>query len=395
MRVLFIFHMASMKGGASKSGLSLVKGLKDSGHEIFAVTPAEGTLANELRNAGISVKLIRFDWVLPCFRKDAVGAVKFIPAAVRNFFFNKTAYSELLRYAQEISPDIIHSNSSVINVGYKVAKKLNIPHVTHFREIGFSDCGAFMPHKKEMLGYRYQYSIGIGKIVFESHSLGVSHKNKVIYNGIVDAGQCRENNSAKQFLLFVGGLFKSKGIEDLLIAYSKLPMDIKRMYPLKIAGSTPIESYFSKLKSLAEKLGITEYVEWLGERNDIDDLMFGARALLVPSHNEGFGRIVIEALRNGTLVIGRNNAGIKEQFDNGVELTGGEIGLRYSAIDELTDRMLDVCRSNSQKYDAFIKRGQTTICNLYSVQQYIDNVDRFYKFAISDWHENQCNNGLL
>lgn len=387
MRVLFFFHMASMKGGASKSGLTLVKGLKDLGCEIHAVCPADGDLADELRNAGIPVNLVRFDWVLPCFRKDVIGVVKFLPAAFRNYYFNKKAYSVLLKYAENISPDIIHSNSSVINIGYKVAKKLNIPHITHFREMGFYDCNAIMLHKKRMLSYKYQYSIGIGKQVFEFHSLGNSYKNRVIYNGIIDADQCRVNESAKQYLLYVGGLFKPKGIEDLLVAYSRLPLGIRSSCPLKIAGSTPIDSYLFKLKSLSHKLGIRENVIWLGERNDINDLMYAAKALVVPSHNEGFGRIVVEALCNGTVVIGRNCGGVKEQFDNGFEITGGEIGLRFSSINELTDKMLDVCISNSKKYASFIKRGQIAVRELYSVQQYIDNVDRFYKFVSLDWHE--------
>lgn len=57
--------------------------------------------------------------------------------------------------------------------------------------------------------------------------------------------------------------------------------------------------------------------------------MSKAQALIVASRFEGFGFITTEAMWNDCLVIGKNIAGTKEQFDNGVAETGHEIGLRF------------------------------------------------------------------
>lgn len=389
MRILFFFHMPELNGGANRSGLSLVKGLKNNGHEIYAVCPAEGELSEELRKIGIPVKTVRFDWVLPCVRRDVIGAVKFIPAAVRNYFFNKKAYSELTEYAREISPDIIHSNTSVINIGFKIAKKLNLPHITHFRELGMSDCNALLPHKRKMMRYPYQYSVAIGMQVFEKHTLSDCNRNKIIYNGIVSAEDFRVNDSDKKYFLFVGGLYKSKGVEDLLEAYSRLPREMREAHPIKIAGSTVIKRYEDKLKSLAARLGIAADIEWLGQRNDVADLMYGAKALVVPSFHEAFGRIVVEAMCNGTVVIGRDTAGIKEQFDNGLKETGKEIGLRFSTVTQLADAMINVCDARGSELNDMIKRGQTTVGLFYTQQRYIDNMDQYYRSVVKDWIKNQ------
>ena len=67
--------------------------------------------------------------------------------------------------------------------------------------------------------------------------------------------------------------------------------------------------------------------------------------LIVPSIFEGFGFITAEGMANGCVVLGRNTAGTKEQFDNGVKMTGKEIGVRF--IDD--NEMLQIKRNLSEK----------------------------------------------
>ena len=62
-----------------------------------------------------------------------------------------------------------------------------------------------------------------------------------------------------------------------------------------------------------------------------------AKAIIIPSHNEGFGRCMPEAMFNGCLCIGHDTGGTKEQMDNGTEATGEDIALRYQTEDQLTD----------------------------------------------------------
>ncbi len=79
MRILFIFHTPWLKGGASKSGLTLVKGLKERGIDVVAACPADGELADALRKNDIEVATFGYDWAYPYFQRSIAGMDKFIP----------------------------------------------------------------------------------------------------------------------------------------------------------------------------------------------------------------------------------------------------------------------------------------------------------------------------
>ena len=105
--------------------------------------------------------------------------------------------------------------------------------------------------------------------------------------------------------------------------------------------------------------------------------MSHAALLVVPSRNEGFGFITAEAMFNGTLVIGRNTGGTKEQFDNGLQLIGREIGVRYESLSELICKLKeydDVSDRNIQ----MIRDAQNTVCCLYDKALQARKVFDFY-----------------
>ena len=377
MKILFIFHYPLMKGGASKSGLTLVKGLQKIGIKVVAICPEEGTLSEELRKEGISVEISGHRWAYPYFERSVVGAIKFIPKMFIYRYHNRKALNKLTDLAESIRPDIIHSNSGVINIGMKLAKRLNIPHISHFREFGWKDCHAIMCHERAMRRYPLQYGIAIGKEIQKWHT-GLGDDNTLIYNGIIASGSSKQSTNKDSYFLYVGGIYKEKGIEDLLQSYSMMSEDIREYHHLKIAGSAVDKKYMEFLRKYTNKIGITDYVEWLGERSDVNELMLKATALIVPSHQEAFGRIVVEAMSNGCIVIGHNTAGIKEQLDNGVFITGKEIGFRYENIEQLTTLMQQIVQQDQSTFEPIIKRSQLTIERLYTTEAYVNNVVEFY-----------------
>lgn len=382
MRIFFIFHTPWTQGGASKSGLTLVKGLKDRGHEVLAVCPEEGSLSEELRKEGIDVETFNYGWAYPYFDRSFKGILKFIPKIVFNSIKNRKALVKMITRVRSFRPDIIHTNSGVADIGLRLARRLELPHVSHFREFGWKDCNAVMLHEFSMRRYPRQHGIAIGKEIQKWHTKP-GDDNTLIYNGLVANGTSMRSTDKESYFLFVGGLYKEKGIEDLLQAYSMMDEDIRLCHPIKIAGSAVDKKYMEYLRKLTDKLGITEYVEWLGERSDVNELMSKARALIVPSHQEAFGRIVVEAMTNGCIVIGRNTAGIKEQLDNGVYITGGEIGFRYDTVEQLATLMQQVAGQDPSTFEPIIKRSQQTIESLYTTEAYVNNVVDLYERIIN------------
>lgn len=115
----------------------------------------------------------------------------------------------------------------------------------------------------------------------------------------------------KFIVLFVGRLITEKGIEVLLSSAKNWDFGIS----LKIIGTGPLE------KKIKERLSDLLNVELIGavEAFRLPVYYNGADVLIVPSiHEEGFGRVILEALACGTPVIGSNKGAISEAIDETV-----------------------------------------------------------------------------
>ena len=121
-----------------------------------------------------------------------------------------------------------------------------------------------------------------------------------------------------------------------------------------------------------------EKIKYLGFRTDVYDLMANATALLVPSYYEGFGFITVEAMLNKTLVIGRNVAGTKEQFDNGLYITGKEIGVRFNSTKELSEVILQVCTNNPSIFRNMVESAYKVVMDNYTIEKNTEQIYHVY-----------------
>ena len=96
-----------------------------------------------------------------------------------------------------------------------------------------------------------------------------------------------------------------------------------------------------------------------------------AKALIVGSYNEGFGRMTAEAAFAGCLVIGRNSGGTKEILKK----TGG-----YTFVnnDGLINAMKDIELLSDEEYIKKAKHAQKVAQQLYSTEQNVDSIYSFY-----------------
>lgn len=111
--------------------------------------------------------------------------------------------------------------------------------------------------------------------------------------------------------LFVGRLVGVKGVNELLEASKAIDNHIK----IAIAGDGPL-----KEKVIREAKGNKNLI-FLGkiDNNDLPGYYNSADVLIVPSvHEEGFGRVILEALSCGLPVIGSRRGAIPEAMDSSV-----------------------------------------------------------------------------
>jgi len=142
-------------------------------------------------------------------------------------------------------------------------------------------------------------------------------KTEVIPNGTPTHSKPVIGQMIKKYdILFVGRLVPQKGIRFLLEAINILQNKYKKNIKVAIVGEGPLEK---KLKTICEKLKITHSVKFLGFRRDIDQLMKSSKVFVLPSCWEGFGIVIIEAMKNRLPIVATNIGGIPEIITNGNE----------------------------------------------------------------------------
>lgn len=383
MKVLFLTISQEVHEGSSKALLQLLHGLIPLGVEPLVVLPSQRSLYSYLKEQQIRCIVIK-----PAYRMSVYpwsetikNKILFFPRLLGRLIVNNIATLKLLHIVNQFKPDLIHTNMSVSSIGYYVARFLHIPHIWHIREYGDLDFQVhYYPNKKFHLN-KYKcpnsYTLCITKDIQRHNNLHTWSNSHVIYDGVLSNTHCYYQTEKKPYFLFAGRLEKAKGILPLIDAYANYCRLHPSPLPLYIAGSGT-ESYTQLVKDKITQHAIEHNVQFLGMRDDILSLYKEATALVVPSISEGFGFITAEAMFSGCLVIGNDTAGTKEQFDNGKEITGQEIALRYNTQEQLTQHLMDVTNKTINHYEPMILRAQQVVSQLYSTEAHVKNIYRFY-----------------
>lgn len=376
MKIAYILHDTDEFGGANKSFISLLTGLMHKGIEPLVVLPNSEGLTRRLQERGIPTLVLNYRPSTYPYEDSIKDYLLWIPRLIARKIVNAIAAGQLAKQIDGF--DLVHTNVSVVDIGARAAHKQRIPHIYHFREYADLDFGMkYFPCKRSF--YKtVKHAICITKGVQAHHQL--EGNAEVIYdcvfNEAINNHKSTINNH--KYLFFAGRLEDTKGIEDLLEAYARS----KKTLPLWVAGAPLEDSYMDKLKQKTQQYGIADKVQFLGARTDVMELMADACATIVPSFNEGFGRILPEAMLAKCLTIGRNTGGTKEQFDNGLELTSKEIGLRFNTQEKLTDLIDKVCMTDQSEWNDYIERAYQTVTTIYTQEACANATMNFYQSVI-------------
>ena len=252
-------------------------------------------------------------------------------------------------------------------MGYKTSKELGIPCVWHIREFVEEDLKKEYWNKKKAMECISNASrvIAISQSVKEKFQIQLTDpKLNVIYNGVPISGYLVKREkcifSDKNIKLIISGrIDPGKGHKELIEAISLIVERGIVNINLKIVGSSQNKEYEKQIKEMVLQKKIEKYVEFTGYRNDLPELYKKADIAIVASKAEAFGRVTVEAMMAGTLVIGANTAGTKE-------LIGENYGLLYeqgNAID-LADKII-YAMQNSEKMSLIAKNARE-----YSLQRF-------------------------
>lgn len=150
----------------------------------------------------------------------------------------------------------------------------------------------------------------------EMVAMGIEQKKiSVIYNGVDHQKFGVETKVPLNgdYLLYVGNLKHDKGVVELIKGFANVCYNYPTLN-LVYAGSG-IEK--KRLAELSKALNIADKVQLLGsvEHHKLPALITHAKALVLPSYNEGVPNVVLEAMACGTPVLATRVGGIPEVVD--------------------------------------------------------------------------------
>lgn len=133
---------------------------------------------------------------------------------------------------------------------------------------------------------------------------GSNIKTILLPNYILKPKQFKINKVEENYILYLGRLHEIKGLENLFKALKNANTFNNSNFKLKLAGKSEGD-YKQKLENLAKELKIENKIEFIGQIQGFDkeNLIANAKFLILPSHTENFGNVVVEALIHGVPVV--------------------------------------------------------------------------------------------
>ncbi len=269
---------------------------------------------------------------------------------------NITAYKELVEVIKQEKIDYIHCNTPTGGVlGRLAGKKCKVKKVI-YQAHGFHFYkGA--PKKNWLIYYpveRWLAHYTDALITINSEDFEAAKKFKLRNNGNVyyvpgvgiDTAQYNLNEKSREekrlelgisendvALISLGDLIERKNYDTAIRAVAEAKTPNLHYF---ICGKGPEEE---RLKALAERLGVSEQIHFLGFRSDINSLLVAADIFLFTTKQEGLPRSMMEAMASGLPVVAseiRGNTDLIKDGEGGYLCNPNDVQAFSDALDRLS-----------------------------------------------------------
>jgi L-malate glycosyltransferase len=327
MRVLYVSHTAVVSG-AERSLLDLLGALPDTVQPLLATPP--GQLQTLAQQRGIATTTIT----------GTAGSLRVHPLHTpRALAEMAVAAWQVRRAAASHRADVVHANSIRAGIVLAFARLRRTPTIVHVR-----DC--LPPGAASKVTLRLVAATAT-TVIANSHytadlvrAAAPGARVDVVHNPVdlarfdpdaidrVDARARLGPAGGRDLLLgVVGQLSPWKGQDTAIEALGLLCREGVDAHLLLVgsakfvARSTRFDNndYVARLQALVERDGLEDRVSWLGEREDVPEIIRALDVLLLPSWEEPFGRAVVEAMAMGVPVVATDVGGPREIMQDGRE----------------------------------------------------------------------------
>ena len=234
---------------------------------------------------------------------------------------NVFAMCRIARRARALGASMLHAHDAHATTLAAVAGRLARAPVVATRRVAFKPSAWKYNHGVERI-------ICISQAVRDACDLAGVRPQRIrqVYDGIdlspfsrVSGGEVVRKRWLGKYLdapliLIVAGLTPEKGHADLIDAMPKVIQAVPNAR-LLIVGKGKLEQ---SLKQRAARRDVSEACVFTGFCDDVPALLDACDVFIMPSHNEGLGTSVIEAMAVGRPVIASVAGGLREVVEDGV-----------------------------------------------------------------------------
>ncbi|MDR1324000.1 MAG: glycosyltransferase [Candidatus Margulisbacteria bacterium] len=344
--VMLVSHQADLSGAPISLAI-LANRLRGKGYYPVLVLPQSGPIEQKIDHARVkTLKLSKYFKAL-----------------------------KLYIYVARFRPAIIHANTFLTEYALDIAQKFGIKTIMHVRE----DLSGFPVLAKRLLRKAR-------RLILISHSMvryfdSEPTRLDVVYNAIEELPKNEPAAEIPYNLLYAGSIEKRKGLWDLARAFALVQQQNPKA-TLTILGQalSSEKIYFWKIRRFLQKHGLLSAVNFAGVVNNIGTYLDKASLVVVPSHQEPFGRVVIEAMSRKKLVVAAAVGGIPEiieQYRNGFLIEPGN-------PEQLAKMILYVWSKTAEQKTQIREKAYQTVAEHFLPDAYAENIAACYRKLQND-----------
>jgi len=393
MKILLVNKFWYKRGGAELVVFHTKKILEDAGHtvEIFGMKHRK----NEIDNAFFSDFV---DYDTKDFLQKIKNAIKTI--------YNREAKKKFEQLVKEFQPDVVHFHNIYHQLSFSllsVTKKHKIPTVmtlhdykmihpnytmfhhgkvddTVYKDKYFrcllNNCMESFSHSfiamlegwfRKALGYNKNIDVFLAPSIFMQEKMKEADYTNVRYvpNPVFLGDEVYVHTEGKN-IVYVGRFSKEKGIDILLRVAEKTPE-----FSYVFIGDGEIREELDIYITL-KKIKNVRITGWL-EQKEIQKELQDARLVVVPSvWYENNPLSVLEAVRNGKLVLGSDIGGIPELLSPDILFRPGNVGDIKDAVEKWYTADEDVRKKKEKELFEELSK-------VYSFEEYKKRLEKVYK----------------
>lgn len=293
---------------------------------------------------------------------------------------NRIAYRNLSKVLKEGQIEVIHCNTPIGGMigrlcgkRHKVNKIIYTAHGFHFykgaplfnrtvlkwaEKLMARWTDAIITMNREDYEAARKFKLKKGGKVYFVHGVGITLSDFVGVRDVRD--QKREELCVKDddiVLVSMGDLIERKNYDTAILAIAAANNPALQYF---ICGTGPEEE---KLKNLAQSLGISDRIHFLGFRSDVKELLAASDIFLFTSKQEGLPRSMMEAMACGLPCVAseiRGNVDLMENAKGGYLCQSGDVNafaraiVRIAGDEVLRSQMRDYNLARIQDFDVAV-----------------------------------------